>query len=42
MDNKVFSKKTKIAEIIKNLKQNLELKSDEINESRLKVLKKMY
>ena len=39
MDNKVISKKTKIAEIIKNITQNLELKSDEISERRLKILK---
>ena len=32
MDNKVINKKTEIAEIIKNFKQNLELKSSEINE----------
>ena len=32
MDNKVIKKKTEIAEIIKNFKQNLELKSSEINE----------
>ena len=32
MDNKVINKKTEIAEIIKNFKQNLELKSSEVNE----------
>ena len=40
MDDKVISKKTEIAEIIKNFKQNLELKSDEMNERRLNILKR--
>ena len=39
MDNKAINKKAEIAEIIKKFKQNLELKSGEINERRLKMLK---
>ena len=31
MDNKVINKKVEIAEIVKNFKQNLELKYSEIN-----------
>ena len=31
MDNKVINKKSEIAEIVKNFKQNLELKSSEMN-----------
>ena len=37
MDNKVINKKAEIAEIINIFKQNLELKSSEINEKRLKI-----
>ena len=40
MDNKVINKKAEIAEIIKNFKQNLDLKSSEVNERRLKISKK--
>ena len=40
MDNKVINKKAEIEEIIKNFKPNLELKTNEINERRLKILKK--
>ena len=39
MENKVINKKAEIAEIVKIFKQNLELKSSEINEKRLKILK---
>ena len=31
MDNKVINKKSEIAEIVKNFKQNLELKPSEMN-----------
>ena len=31
MDNKVINKKSEMAEIVKNSKQNLELKSSEMN-----------
>ena len=37
MDNKVINKKAEIAEIVNIFKQNLELKSSEINEKRLKI-----
>ena len=40
MDNKIINKKTEIAEIIEKLKQNLELKSNEMSEKRLKILKR--
>ena len=40
MDDKVINKKAKIADIIQVFKQNLELKSSEINERRLKIKKK--
>ena len=40
IDNKVINKKAKIAEIIKSFKQNLELKSSEMNERQLKIFKK--
>ena len=40
MDNKVINKEVEIAEIIKIFKPNLELKSSEMNERRLKFLKK--
>ena len=40
MENKVISKKAEIAKIIKIFKQNLELKSSEMNERRLKILKR--
>ena len=40
MDNKVINKKAEIAEIIKNFKQNLELKIDKMSERRLKILKR--
>ena len=40
MDNKVINKKAEIPEIIKNFKYNLELKSSEMNERRLKILKR--
>ena len=39
MDNKVINKKAEIAEIVNIFKQNLNLKSSEINERRLKLLK---
>ena len=39
MDNKVINKKAEIAEIVKNFKQNLELKTSEMSERRLKILK---
>ena len=39
MDNKVINKKTEIAEIVKNFKQNLELKTSEMSERCLKILK---
>ena len=43
MDNNVINKKAEIAEIVNMFKQNLDLKSDEINERRFlkKVLKEM-
>ena len=40
IDNKVINKKPEITEIIKNFKQNLDLKSSEMNERRLKIFKK--
>ena len=40
MDNKVINKRAEIAEIIKNFKQNLDLKSSEVDERRLKISKK--
>ena len=40
MDNKTIKKKTEIAEIVNIFKQNFELKSSEIDEKRLKLLKK--
>ena len=39
MDNKVINKKTEIAEIVKHFKQNLELKTSEMSEGCLKILK---
>ena len=42
MDNKFINKKAEIAEIVNIFKQNLNLKSSEINERRLKLLKKLY
>ena len=39
MDNKVINKKAEIAEIVKNFKQNLELKTREMSKRRLKILK---
>ena len=40
MENKVISKKAEIAEIVKAFKQNLDLKSSEMSEKRLKIFKK--
>ena len=40
MDNNVINKKTEIAEIIEKIKQNLELKSSEMSERRLNILKR--
>ena len=40
MDNKVINKKSEIAEIVKIFKQNLELKSGEMSERQLKILKR--
>ena len=40
MDNKVINKKAEIAEIVNIFKQNLELKSSEIDEKRLNFFKK--
>ena len=40
MDNKVINKKAEIEEIIKFFKPNLKLKTNEINERRLKIFKK--
>ena len=40
MDNKVINKKAEILEIVNIFKQNLELKSDEMTEKRLKILKR--
>ena len=37
MDNKVINKKTEIAEIVNIFKQNLKLKSGEMDEKRLKI-----
>ena len=40
MDNKVINKKAEIAEIVNIFKQNLELKSSEMDEKRLTIFKK--
>ena len=37
MENKVICKKAEIAEIVKAFKQNLDLKSSEMSEKRLKI-----
>ena len=37
MDNKVINKKAEIAEIVNIFKQNLELKSSEMDEKRLNI-----
>ena len=37
MEYKVISKKVEIAEIVKAFKQNLDLKSSEMSEKRLKI-----
>ena len=39
MDNKVINKMAEIAKIVKNFKQNLELKTSEMSQRRLKILK---
>ena len=40
MDNKVINKKPETSKIVKIFKENLELKSSEMNERRLKIFKK--
>ena len=40
MDNKVINIKAKLAEIVNTFKKNLELKSGEMSENRLNILKK--
>ena len=39
MDNTIIYKRAEIAEIVKAFKQNLDLKSSEMSEKRLKILK---